>query len=205
MTSHGRQEASGPRAERGILPGVWVLHPARITDHRGFFSETFSTSWLPRLGADLDFVQDNHSCSVSKGTVRGFHYQAPPFAQAKLVRVTRGAVLDVILDLRVGSPTFGRWEAIEVSARAWNQVLVPTGCAHAFCTLEPDTHLLYKVSAPYRPEAEGGVLWNDPELGVDWPSLERYVVSQRDRELPGIRQTTSPFVYDAIEHEAPRT
>lgn len=179
--------------EPGRLPGVVVVRPRRFEDERGFFSETFSTAWLPHFGPDLTFVQDNHSFSAHAGTVRGFHYQAPPFAQAKLVRVARGAILDVILDMRRGSPTYGRTEAVEISAHAWNQVLVPIGCAHAFCTLEPETEVLYKVSAPYRPDAEGGVLWNDPDLGVEWPDMERFVISDRDRGLPRLRDTRSPF------------
>lgn len=187
--------------DRYAIPGMLAFTPHRFTDERGFFSETFSTAWLDQLGVDVRFVQDNHSVSKSSGTLRGFHFQAPPYAQAKLVRVTRGSVLDVVLDLREGSPTFGRHQAVEISARAWNQVLVPIGCAHAFCTLEPETHLLYKVSAPYHPESEGGVVWNDPDLDVAWPPMEHYVISARDRSLPRLSALASPFTYDAGRDE----
>jgi dTDP-4-dehydrorhamnose 3,5-epimerase len=204
MTPGTDRGLPGLEIERGSLPGVSVLRPRRFADERGFFSETFSTAWLPHLGVDVGFIQDNHSCSVAAGTVRGFHFQAPPFAQAKLVRVSHGSALDVILDLRVGSPSYGRWQAVELSADAWNQVLVPVGCAHAFCSLQPDTHLLYKVSAPYRPEAEGGVLWNDPDLGVAWPAMERYMVSDRDRSLPRLDELSSPFVYGGGSSEGER-
>jgi dTDP-4-dehydrorhamnose 3,5-epimerase len=197
----GRRGHQGLEVVRGGIKGMLILIPPRFTDERGFFSESFSVDWLQRLGVDPGFVQDNHSFSAAAGTVRGFHFQAPPAAQAKLVRVVTGAVLDVVLDLRVGSPTFGRWQGVEVSARQGNQVLVPVGCAHAFCTLEAGTNLLYKVSAPYAPDAEGGVLWDDPDIGVSWPPMARYVLSDRDRSLPHLRDLNSPFVFGSAPEE----
>jgi dTDP-4-dehydrorhamnose 3,5-epimerase len=199
--SETRLQLERVHVEHHAIPGMLSLTPRRFADARGFFSETFSTTWLDALGVDVRFMQDNHSVSTSAGTLRGFHYQAPPHAQAKLVRVTQGSALDVVLDLRVGSPTFGHHEAVELSARTWNQVLVPVGCAHAFCTLEPETHLLYKVSAPYHPESEGGIVWNDPELNVTWPTMTRYVISGRDRSLPRLSAHTSPFTYDVRDDE----
>ncbi len=193
----------GLDVREAALPGVMVLEPRRYRDGRGFFSETFSVSRLRSLGVELDFIQDNHSVSATPWTLRGFHFQAPPHDQAKLVRVVRGAILDVVLDLRAGSPTFGRWAAVEISEERWNQVLVPRGFAHAFCTLEPDTHVLYKVTAPYVPEAEGGVRWDDPDVGVDWPRRRGLVMSDRDRALPRLREFDTPFVYPTTEQEGP--
>jgi dTDP-4-dehydrorhamnose 3,5-epimerase len=192
----------GLHVVRGEIEGVLILKPPRFEDERGYFSEAFSVNWLRSLNLDVEFVQDNHSFSTLAGTVRGFHFQAPPAAQAKLVSVVAGAVMDVVLDLRAGSPTFGRWQSVEVSAREGNQVLVPTGCAHAFCTLEDGTHLLYKVSAPYAPDTEGGVLWDDTDLGVEWPPMDRYVLSERDLALPRLRDLQSPFVFAPVAEEA---
>jgi dTDP-4-dehydrorhamnose 3,5-epimerase len=153
---------------------------------------------LAERGIDVDFVQDNHSLSRLKGTVRGLHYQAPPFAQHKLVRVVRGSVLDVAVDLRLGSPTYGAHVAAVISAEAWNQILVPIGFAHGFCTLEPDTEVIYKVTDYYSPEHDHGILWNDPELGIAWPVSEAAaVLSPRDRRLPRLKEIASPFVYAA--------
>lgn len=178
------------------LPGVRILRPRRFEDARGFFSETYSRQALRSVGIDVDFVQDNHSFSRAVGTVRGLHYQAPPAAQHKLIRVARGSVLDVAVDLRRDAPTYGSWTSVELSAERWNQVFVPAGFAHGFCTLEPDTHVLYKVSAPYAPELEGGLAWNDPDLDIRWPTLERYVLSDRDRALPAFAELESPFLRD---------
>lgn len=193
---------AGLEVRETALPGMLVLEPRRYRDERGFFSETFSSARLRSLGVDLDFIQDNHSVSAAPWTLRGFHFQAPPHAQAKLVRVVRGAILDAVLDLRAGSPTFGRWATVEISEARWNQVLVPQGFAHAFLTLEPDTHVLYKVTAPYVPEAEGGVRWDDPDLDVEWPRRHDIVMSHRDRALPRLRELDTPFVYET-QPEAP--
>ena len=151
------------------IPEVRLIVPDRFRDERGFFSETYSRRALAEAGIADEFVQDNHSLSVPAGTVRGLHYQLPPFAQAKLVRVMRGAILDVAVDLRRGSPTFGRHVAATLSAAAWNQLFVPVGFAHGFCTLEPDTEVVYKVTAYYSREHDRGIRWDDPELGIDWP------------------------------------
>jgi dTDP-4-dehydrorhamnose 3,5-epimerase len=177
------------------IPDVKVFTPRRFVDVRGFLSETYSRAQMHEAGIDTKFVQDNHSFSASQGTVRGLHYQEPPHAQAKLVWVVQGAVLDVAVDLRTGSPTFGRWTAVEISASRWNQVYVPIGFAHGFCTLEPDTHLLYKLSSEYAPEHERGIRWDDPDLGIDWPTMDHYVMSERDREWPAFADLESPFEY----------
>ncbi|MHC4128378.1 MAG: dTDP-4-dehydrorhamnose 3,5-epimerase [Planctomycetota bacterium] len=158
------------------IPDVKVLSPERLGDRRGSFSETYSSRALAGAGIDLDFVQDNDSLSVQRWTIRGLHFQVPPFAQHKLIRVVRGAILDVAVDLRRGSPTRGRHVAVEVSADRWNQVLVPVGFAHGFCTLEPDTHVIYKVTCHYAPEHDKGLLWNDPALAqrdTKWPLLAK--------------------------------
>jgi dTDP-4-dehydrorhamnose 3,5-epimerase len=178
------------------IPDVLILEPERFSDRRGFFSETYNRRVLAKHGIELDFVQDSHSLSGPKGTVRGLHFQAPPFAQDKLIRVVRGSIHDVAVDLRVGSPTYGRHVAAVISARAWNQILVPIGFAHGFCTLEPDTEIVYKVTNYYSPEHDRGVLWSDPDLGIEWPVLEETaVLSSRDRDLPRLRDIVSPFVH----------
>jgi dTDP-4-dehydrorhamnose 3,5-epimerase len=184
------------------LPGLVLLTPKRFRDDRGFFSETYSRDRLAQLGYDVDFIQDNHSRS-SLHVVRGLHFQAPPYAQDKLIRVIRGRIFDVVVDLRLGSPTYGRQEAVELSAENWQQLLVPAGFAHGFCTLEPDTEILYKVSARYAPECEGGLLWCDPALGIDWPvSPEAAIVSDRDRALPALAAFRSPFRWEAPDEMA---
>ena len=178
------------------IPDVMILEPERFSDRRGFFSETYNRRVLARHGIELDFVQDSHSLSGPRGTVRGLHFQAPPFAQDKLIRVVRGSIHDVAVDLRVGSPTYGRHVAAVISARAWNQILVPIGFAHGFCTLEPDTEIVYKVTDYYSPEHDRGVLWSDPDLGIEWPVLEETaVLSPKDRNLPRLRDIVSPFVH----------
>jgi dTDP-4-dehydrorhamnose 3,5-epimerase len=176
------------------IPEVKVLAPRRFEDQRGFFSETYSRAALAAAGIELEFVQDNESLSRAPGVVRGLHYQLPLFAQAKLVRVLQGAILDVALDIRRGSPTFGRHVATELSAQRWNQILVPVGFAHGFCTLVPDTRVFYKVSAPYAPEHERGILWNDAALGIDWPVNEgAALLSAKDRAYPPLRDATELF------------
>ena len=178
------------------IPDVMILEPERFSDRRGFFSETYNRRRLAEHGIELDFVQDSHSLSGPKGTVRGLHFQSPPFAQDKLIRVVRGSIHDVAVDLRRGSPTYGRHVAAVISARAWNQILVPIGFAHGFCTLEPDTEIVYKVTDYYSPEHELGILWSDPDLGIEWPVLEETaVLSPKDRNLPRLRDIVSPFVH----------
>ena len=176
------------------IPDVKVLVPKKFGDHRGFFSETFNRKTLRDLGIGAEFVQDNHSLSVEKGVVRGLHYQLPPAAQAKLVRVTRGAILDVAVDIRRGSPTFGKHVAAVISAENWQQIFVPVGFAHGFVTLESNTEVLYKVTAYYSPKDERGIRWNDPKLAIDWGITEASaVLSEKDRKYPALAEATDLF------------
>lgn len=171
--------------EATALPDVKIIQPTKFGDHRGFFSETYSRAAFAAAGIDHDFVQDNHSFSQVVGTLRGLHFQAPPFAQDKLVRVPRGRVLDVAVDIRAASPDFGKAVAVELSAENWLQMLVPAGFAHGFVTLEPDTEVLYKVSAPYSPGHDHGVAFDDPALGIDWGfPPDRLILSEKDRRHP---------------------
>lgn len=167
------------------LAGVYEIRPQRFGDSRGFFSETYSASGLATAGIDLVFIQDNHSLSRAAGVLRGLHYQLPPFAQDKLVRVVRGAILDVAVDIRKSSPTFGRWLALEVSAEKWNQILVPKGFAHGFITLVPDTEVVYKVTERYAPDHDRSIRFDDPAIGIDWqmPAAE-ITLSDKDRKAP---------------------
>jgi dTDP-4-dehydrorhamnose 3,5-epimerase len=167
------------------IPDVKILLPRQFKDHRGFFSEVYSTKLLKEAGVNANFVQDNHSLSVEKGVLRGLHYQVAPMAQNKLIRVVRGSILDVAVDVRRASPTFGRHVTALVSADNWRQVYVPVGFAHGFVTLEPNTEVLYKVSAFYSPQHERGVRWNDPALGINWGIREsEAVLSNRDLHHP---------------------
>ena len=178
------------------IPEVKLIAPARHGDHRGFFSEVYNRRALARAGIVIDFVQDNHSYSAQAGTLRGLHFQAPPHAQAKLVRVPRGAVLDVAVDLRHGSPTFGRHVAAELSAENWAQLLVPRGFGHGFLTLLPDTEVIYKVDAYYSPEHDLGVRWDDPDLAIPWPlPPEGPVLSEKDRKQPLLADLPTYFSY----------
>ena len=167
------------------LDGVKILTPKRFGDNRGFFSEVYSRSAFAAAGLDLDFVQDNHSLSAEAGTIRGLHFQSPPFAQDKLVRVTRGSILDVAVDLRRGSPTYGRHVKVELSRENWRQLLVPVGFAHGFVTLEPDTEVQYKVTNVYAPAHDMGLAFDDPALGIDWGvDLAKAILSEKDRRHP---------------------
>jgi dTDP-4-dehydrorhamnose 3,5-epimerase len=170
------------------IPGPLLIVPRVFRDGRGFFLETWSERDLAALGVAESFVQDNHSFSAAAGTVRGMHFQLPPRAQAKLVRVLRGAVLDVVVDLRRGSPTYGRYAAAELSAAHARQVYVPAGFAHGFCTIEPGTEVAYKASDYYDPGLEQGIAWDDPDLALPWPvAVDRAVLSDKDRRLPRLR------------------
>lgn len=170
------------------IPDVKLITPVKHGDSRGFFSETYNQRDLAAAGINTEFVQDNHSLSGPRGTVRGLHYQLPPFAQDKLLRVVRGSVLDIAVDVRRGSPTFGRHVSVVLSAEDWTQVLVPAGFAHGFCTLEPDTEVIYKVSDYYAPEHDRGILWNDPDLGIEWPvDAGEALLSERDRKHPRLQ------------------
>lgn len=178
------------------IADVKLLTPTKCEDQRGSFSETYSKRSFRSSGIEVEFVQDNHSFSAKKGTVRGIHFQAPPFAQDKLVRVVRGSILDVAVDLRRGSPTYGEYDSTRIDATAWNQLFIPIGFGHAFCTLEPDTEVFYKCSGYYQPDHEMGIVWNDPDIGIKWPFEDGYL-SKKDRNLPRLREVASPFVFQA--------
>jgi dTDP-4-dehydrorhamnose 3,5-epimerase len=171
------------------LPEVLLIMPVKHGDERGFFSETYSQKALAEAGFDKPFVQDNHSLSGKRGILRGLHFQRPPFMQDKLLRVTRGAVFDVAVDIRKGSPTFGQWAGAELSAENWRQILVPAGFAHGFLTLTETAEVLYKVTDYYAPDAEGGLAWNAPELGIEWPlPQDEIITNARDGQWPGLEQ-----------------
>ncbi|MFD2237503.1 dTDP-4-dehydrorhamnose 3,5-epimerase [Aureimonas populi] len=173
---------------------VLSLTPRKFGDDRGFFSETFNEARFREAGVDTHWVQDNQSYSADALTLRGLHYQEPPFAQAKLVRVLRGRILDVAVDIREGSPTFGRWVSLELSAAAFNQILVPVGFAHGFLTLEPDTEVFYKVSAPYSAEHDRSIRFDDPSFGIDWPLGGRSPsLSSKDADAPFFDAARTPF------------
>jgi dTDP-4-dehydrorhamnose 3,5-epimerase len=178
--------------ERTALDGVFILRPRKHADARGFVAETFKASVLRNAGVTHEWTQENHSYSARAGTVRGLHFQAPPAAQAKLVRVLRGAIFDVALDIRRASPTFGEHVAIELSGENMQQLYIPAGFAHGFCTLSDDAEVLYKVSADYAPAHEGGVLWNDVDLGIAWPASAA-LTSERDASWPRLKDFSSPF------------
>lgn len=167
------------------IPAVKILVPKKHGDHRGFFSEAYSQKTLQSVGIDAVFVQDNHSLSAERGVVRGLHYQVAPMAQDKLVRVIRGAILDIAVDIRKSSPTFGKHVSAIISAENWHQIFVPVGFAHGFATLEPNTEVIYKVTNYYSPSHERGIRWNDPKLQIDWQTNESTAtLSPRDREHP---------------------
>lgn len=167
------------------MDGVLEIIPKRFSDARGFFSETYNAVRLAEAGVDLVFVQDNHSFSTRRGVLRGLHYQLPPKAQDKLVRVIRGAIFDVAVDIRKGSRTFGQWLGLELSAEKWNQLLVPKGFAHGFVTLEESTEVIYKVTDYYSPEDDRSILYNDPVIGIEWPvAPEDIQLSPKDASAP---------------------
>ncbi len=178
------------------LPDVKILTPRRFGDDRGFFCETWNGARLRDAGVTLDFVQDNESLSARAGTLRGLHFQAPPHAQAKLVRVVQGAIRDVVVDARRGSPAFGRWTAVELSAKNGAQILVPRGFLHGFVTLEDATHVLYKVDGVFDGPSDGGVAWDDPDLGIDWGvAADAVILSDKDRRAQRFADWSSPFVF----------
>lgn len=180
--------------EDTAIPAVKIVTPKKFGDHRGFFSETWSRKAFADAGIDLDFVQDNQSLSAPVGTLRGLHFQSAPFAQDKLVRVTRGRILDVAVDIRASSPTFGKHVAVELSAENWKQLLVPVGFAHGFVTLEPNTEVLYKVTAPYAPQNDHGLAFDDPALGIDWQlPLSGLTLSDKDRKHPRLAEMLRYF------------
>jgi len=180
--------------EATAIPEVKILTPKKFGDARGFFSEVYSRKAWGEAGLDGDFVQDNHSYSAEVGVIRGLHFQIAPFAQAKLVRVARGRILDVAVDLRAGSPSYGRHVATELSAANWRQLFVPVGFAHGFCTLEPDTEVLYKVTQVYSPAHDRGLAFDDPALGIEWGiDPARAVLSDKDRRHPRLAELGPQF------------
>jgi len=167
------------------LAGLCEIRPRRFGDERGFFSEVWSRASMSAAGFEIDWVQDNHSFSAAKGVLRGLHFQEAPAAQDKLIRVSRGTVFDVAVDIRRGSPTFGQWDGAVLSADEWNQMLVPKGFAHAFVTLEENTEVQYKVSAPYRADLDRAIRYDDPAIGIDWPEVGvPLTLSDKDRRAP---------------------
>ena len=175
---------------------VLEIRTPKHSDARGFFSEVWKRSELAANGVDLEFVQDNHSFSVPPRVLRGLHYQEPPFAQAKLLRVIRGSIFDVAVDIRRGSPTFSHWVGLELSAAAWNQIFVPEGFAHGFLTLEPECEVLYKVSAPYSPQHDRSIRFDDPAIGIEWPQgASEPILSEKDRAAPLLAEARPAFQY----------
>jgi dTDP-4-dehydrorhamnose 3,5-epimerase len=175
------------------IPGLLVVCPKRHGDARGFFSETWSAAAWRAWGLDICWRQDNHSLSREAGVLRGLHYQAPPMAQAKLVRCTRGRIWDVAVDARRGSPAFGTWFGLELSAENWRQFFVPRGFLHGFLTLEADTEVQYKTDNAYAPECDGAVRWDDPDLAIGWPVSGAPVLSDKDAAAPRLADWQSPF------------
>lgn len=179
-----------------FLPGVKVIEPKVFGDHRGWFMETFNDAVLKESGINITFLQDNQSFSAAKGTLRGLHYQLYPKAQTKLVRCTMGAIFDVAVDIRKGSPTFGQWFGIELSAENKKQLLIPKGFAHGFMTLTNDVEVQYKVDELYAPECDRGIIWNDPAIGVEWPMDITPVLSVKDEKAPVLQDADNNFVYE---------
>lgn len=176
------------------IPAVKIITPRKHGDARGFFSETWNKADWEAAGLNLVFVQDNHSFSAPVGVLRGLHFQTPPFAQDKLIRVTKGCILDVAVDIRRSSPTFGRHVAVELSAENWRQLLVPIGFAHGLITLEPDTEVIYKVTNPYSPANDRGLAWDDPDIGIAWPLPPGGpTLSDKDGRLPRLKDAPELF------------
>lgn len=185
------------KVEPTKLPGVMILTPRRFEDPRGFFSEVYNRDTLVSHGITAEFVQDNHSLSRTAGVVRGLHFQAPPHAQDKLVRVGAGRVIDVAVDIRKGSPTFGEWVAVELSAALGNQLFIPKGFLHGFATLEDNCELLYKCSDVYSPECDGAVRFDDPDIGIDWGvDTSAAILSEKDAAAPLLKDFVSPFEFE---------
>ncbi|WP_077358724.1 dTDP-4-dehydrorhamnose 3,5-epimerase [Virgibacillus halodenitrificans] len=175
------------------LEGVLVIEPKVFGDHRGWFMETYSDAKFSEAGIDLNFVQDNQSFSAAKGTLRGLHYQLNPKAQTKLVRCTQGSIFDVAVDIRKNSHTFGKWFGIELSAENKKQLLVPKGFAHAFITLTDYVEVQYKVDELYSPENDRGIIWNDPEIGIEWPIDITPILSEKDQKAPLLKDAENNF------------
>ena len=196
------------KIEPTLLRDVLILTPARFGDERGWFSEVFNAARMVAAGLPMVWVQDNHSMSARAGTLRGLHFQTPPHAQDKLVRCSRGAILDVAVDIRVGSPTYGKWLGVELTAENRRQLLVPKGFLHGFVTRAPESEVQYKCSDLYAPECDGAIRWNDPDIGIDWGMGEDWglnedwgvgepVLSAKDAAAPFLRDFASPFTWSA--------
>jgi len=176
------------------IPAVGLVRASKLSDPRGTFAETYTVPGFEQIGIGCRFVQDTEPLSLKAGTIRGLHFQTPPVAQSKLIYVVRGAIFDVAVDLRRSSPTFGRWCGVRLAAGGSEQVFVPKGFAHGYCTLEDDTTVIYKVDELYDAQYDTGVGWNDPDIGVDWPlGPDRLTVSEKDAGLPMLRDISSPF------------
>lgn len=184
--------------EHTKIPALLLLKLKYFTDHRGHFVETFNRRSAAGLGLSANFVQDNQALSFRRGTVRALHFQMPPKSQAKLISVLRGSIFDVAVDLRSGSPTYGRWASLTLAANDGRQLFVPRGFAHGYCTLEPDTEVAYKVDDYYAPECERGLAWDDPTLAINWPVVpENAILSDKDRKLGRFADFVTPFCYES--------
>ncbi|UQZ33780.1 dTDP-4-dehydrorhamnose 3,5-epimerase [Paenibacillus sp. PK3_47] len=177
------------------LEGVFVIEPAVFGDNRGWFMETYSVAKFKEQNIGYHFVQDNQSYSAVKGTLRGLHFQLNPKAQTKLVRCTRGSIYDVAVDIRQGSPYYGKWFGIELTAENKKQLLIPKGFAHGFMTLTEDVEVQYKCDELYAPECDGGILWNDPDIGIEWPIDVIPILSAKDEKAPLLKDVSLNFVY----------
>ena len=192
-----REDSSVDIRPLGIAD-VKLVVPKIHRDARGFFSETYSRRDMTAAGIATEFVQDNHALSLETGTLRGLHFQVPPHAQGKLVRVTRGSVFDVAVDIRVGSPTFGQHVSAVLSAENWTQIWIPPGFAHGYCALEPQTEVIYKVTDYYAPDCDRGLRWDDASLGIQWPlDRAKITLSDKDRRQPSLRDMAPAFTYGA--------
>lgn len=185
--------------EHTALPGVLILTPQRFGDHRGFFSESWNRQRMADHGLAIDFVQDNHSLSATKGTVRGLHFQTPPHAQTKLVRCGRGALFDVAVDIRRGSPTYGQWIGVDLTAENGRQLLIPAGFAHGFVTRAPDTEIVYKCDDYYAPDCDRAIRFDDPEIGIDWGLTAAPVLSAKDEAAPWLADLDTPFTWEGAQ------
>jgi dTDP-4-dehydrorhamnose 3,5-epimerase len=181
------------------IPGPVLIVPKKFQDERGFLSETFVDEWFRANVAQTSFVQDNHTHSVHAGTIRGIHFQIPPRQQGKLVRALRGAIWDMAVDLRAGSPSFGRYVGVELSCENWMQLWIPPGFGHGFCTLTPDTEVCYKMTARYDPGSERAIVWNDPDLAIEWPIRAKApILSERDKSHPRLKELPTYFEFSAL-------
>ena len=181
--------------ETNLKEIILLIKPRRFRDQRGFFAETYNRKKYLGMGIDIEFVQDNHSRSHDVGTLRGLHFQAPPHTQGKLVRCGSGAIFDVAVDIRLGSPTYGQWLGFELSADNGHQMYVPIGFAHGFVTLEPDSELVYKCSDYYAPETERALRWDDMDIGIEWPLQGKPTLSEKDATAPLLKDFKSPFIF----------